>query len=72
MGTVGGFACLCTTLIAVACTQFQKLNLAILDITHKHITNHQGQEHEQVHTIASCEKQSNLNACIQLHQEIKE
>jgi len=71
MGTVCGFACLCTTLIAVACTQFQKLNVAILDITPKHITIHHGQE-DEVHTIASCDLIAMLNSCIQHHQEITE
>jgi len=72
MGTVFGFACLYTTLIAVACTQFQKLNLALLDIRQEHITIRDGQEDEQVHTIARCDLKALLNSCIQHHQEIME
>jgi len=70
MGTVCGFACLCTTLIAVACTQLQKMNLALLYIRQEHIAIHHGQEDEQVHTIARCDLKAQLNSCIQHHQEI--
>ena len=72
MGSVFGFPCLYTTLIAVACTQFQKMNLALLNIGKEHITIHHGQEDEQVHTIARCDLKALLNSCIQHHQEITE
>jgi hypothetical protein len=61
---------LVTTLIAVACSQFDKLKMAILDITQQHITSHRGQEDEQDHTIANCDLQAKLNACIRHHQNI--
>jgi len=60
------------TLIVVACSQFQKLNMAILDIRQQHITPHHGQEDEQDHTIANCDLQAKLNACIRHHQDIME
>jgi hypothetical protein len=64
--------CLVTTLTAVACSQFDKLKSAILDIRQQHITPEGGQEDEQVHTIANCELQAKLNACIRHHQVIIE
>jgi hypothetical protein len=72
VGTVFGYTSLVTTLIVVACSQFQKLNLAILDIRQQHITPHHGQEDEQVHTAANCDLQAKLNACIRHHQNIIE
>jgi hypothetical protein len=56
----------------VACAQFEKLKAAILDIRQQHITAHQGQEEEQVHTVEDCELQAKLNVCIQHHQDIME
>ena len=61
-----------TTLIAVACSQFDKLKAAILDIRQQHITPHRGQEDEQDHAIANCDLQEKLNACIRHHQDIIE
>jgi hypothetical protein len=52
----------------VACTQFDKLNAAILDIREQHVTPDQGQEDEQVHKTENL--QAKLNACIRHHQEI--
>ncbi|GFG38516.1 hypothetical protein Cfor_04919, partial [Coptotermes formosanus] len=69
-GIVFGFPLLCITLIAVACTQCQKLKAAILDIRQEHITPNHEQEDEQVHTAADCDLQAKLNACIQHHQDI--
>jgi hypothetical protein len=72
MAIIGGYMALVTTLIAVACTQFDKLKFAILDIRQQHITPHQLQEDEQDHTIAYCDLQAKLNACIRHHQNIIE
>jgi hypothetical protein len=63
---------LVTTLIAVACSQFDKLKMAILDIRQQHITPRRGKEDEQDHTIANCDLQAKLNACIRHHQNIIE
>ena len=70
LGVACGYMTLVTTLIAVACSQFDKLKAAILNIRQQHITPHFGQEDEQDHTIANCDLQSNLNACIRYHQDI--
>jgi hypothetical protein len=70
LGTTYGFLSLCTTLIAVACSQFEKLKAAILDIRQENITPYHGQEDEQVHTAADCDLQAKLNACIRHHQDI--
>jgi hypothetical protein len=72
VGVVCGYMSLVTTLIAVACSQFDKLKMAILDIRQQHITSHQGQEDEQDHTIANCDLQAKLNACIRHHRYIIE
>jgi len=56
-------------MISVACTQFDKLNAALLDIRQQHITPLQD---EQVHTTANCDLQAKLSACILLHQDIIE
>jgi len=66
------YAALVTTLIAVACSQFDKLKTAILDIRQQHITPQHRQEDEQVHTIANCDLQAKLNACIRHHQNVIE
>jgi hypothetical protein len=63
---------LVTTLIAVACSQSDKLKAAILDIRQQHITPHSGQEEEQDHTAENCDLQAKLNACIRHHQDIIE
>jgi len=72
MGIVCGYMSLVTTLIAVACSQFDKLKAAILDIRQQHITPQHGQENDQVHTAANCDLQAKLNACIRHHQDIIE
>jgi len=72
VGVVFGYMSLVTTLIAVACSQFDKLNRAILDTRQQHITPHQGQEDEQDHSIANCDLQAKLNTCIRHHQNIIE
>jgi hypothetical protein len=69
-GVIFGYTSLVTTLIAVACSQFDKLKMAILDIKQQHITPHHGQEDEHDHTIANCDLQASLNACIRHHQNI--
>jgi hypothetical protein len=65
-----GYPSLVTALIAVACTQLDKLKAAILDIRQQHITSHQGQEDEYDKTITNCDLQVKLNTCIRNHQEI--
>jgi hypothetical protein len=70
LGICCGYPSLCATLIAVACTQFQKLNAAILDIRQEYIMPRQGQGNEQNHKTANCNLQDKLNACIRHHQEI--
>jgi len=70
VGAACGYMSLVTTLIAVACSQFDKLKAAILDIRQKRITPQFGQEDGQDHTIANCDLQSNLNECIRHHQDI--
>ena len=71
-GVTYGYMSLVTTLIAVACSQFEKLKAAILDIRQQEITPHLRQEDEQDHTIANCDLQAKLNACIRHHQDIIE
>jgi hypothetical protein len=63
---------LVTTLIAVACSQYDKLKAAILDIKQQHTTSRFRQEDEQVLTIASSDLQAKLNAYIRHHQHIIE
>jgi len=72
MGISCGYMTLVTTLIHVACSQFDKLKLAILDIRQQRITPHRGHEDGEVHTIANCDLQAKLNACIRHHQNIIE
>ena len=69
MGVTVGFMSLCATLIAVACTQLDKLKTAILDIREQHIAPYHGQD-DEVHTIANVNFQLKLVECIQHHQEI--
>jgi len=68
VGSVCGYMSLVTTLIAVACSQYDKLKAAILDIIQQHIAPQHGQEDEQVDIIANCDLQAKLNACIRHHQ----
>jgi hypothetical protein len=72
VGVLCGYMSLVTTLIAVACSQFDKLKIAILDVRQQHITPRQGQEDQQDHAIANCDLQAKLNACIRHHQNIIE
>jgi len=72
VGVECGYMSLVTTLIAVACSQFDKLKAVILDIGQQHIAPRHRKEVEQVHTIANCELQAKLNACIRHHQDIIE
>ena len=72
MGVVCGYLSVISTLIAVACSQFDKLKAAILDIRQQHFMAHHRQEDEQDHTIANCELQAKLNVCIRHHQDILE
>jgi hypothetical protein len=57
-------------LISIACTQFDKLKAAILDIRQQHITTQHGQEEEQDHKNANSDFQAKINACIRHHQYI--
>jgi len=59
---------LVATLIAVACSQFDKIKAGILDIRQQHITPQHRQEDEQVDIIANCDLQAKLNAYIRHHQ----
>jgi len=68
VGVTCSFPSLVTILIAVACTQFDKLNAAIWDIREQHTTPQQGQEEEQIHKNENL--QAKLNMCIRHHQEI--
>jgi hypothetical protein len=61
---------LVTTLIAVACSQFDKLKAAILDIRQQHIMPHHEQDDEQDHQTANSDLQEKFNACIRHHQDI--
>jgi hypothetical protein len=70
MGMAYGFPCLCITLISVACSQFQKLKAAILDIGQEHNTTRHGPKDQIVRKTANCILQDELNACIRHHQEI--
>jgi hypothetical protein len=71
-GVLCSYISLVTTLIAVACSQFEKLKAAIFNIRQQHITPHHRQEDEQVDTIANCDLQDKLTACIRHHQNIIE
>jgi hypothetical protein len=68
VAVVYSYMSLVATLIAVACSQFDKLKAAILDIRQQHITPQHRQEDEQVDIIANCDLQAKLNACIRHHQ----
>jgi hypothetical protein len=56
-------------LIAVACSQFDKLRAALLDIRQEHVTTDSEQEDGQVDE-AHRDMQDKLNACIRHHQKI--
>jgi hypothetical protein len=72
MGAVYVYTSLIIALISIACSQFDKLKAAILDIRQQHTTPHHRQEDEQVHTAANCDLQSKLHACIRQHQDVME
>ena len=57
-------------MIAVACSQFDKLKTAILDIRQEHIAPQHGEEDELKDAIANCNLQVKLNACIEQHEDI--
>jgi hypothetical protein len=57
-------------LISIACTQFDKLKAAILDIGQQHITSQHEQEDEQDHKNGNRDLQAKINACIRHHQYI--
>ena len=69
MGAVYVYTSLIIALIAIACTQFDKLKEAILDIRQQHITPQLGQEDEPDHTTANCDLQIKLNEYIRHHQD---
>jgi hypothetical protein len=71
-GVVCVFPSLVTTLIAVGCSQINKLKMAILDIRQQHITSHHGLEDEYDNAMVNCDLQAKLNACIRHHQNIIE
>jgi len=63
---------LVTTLIAVGCSQFDKLKAAILDIRQENITPQRGQEDGHDNATAICIVQATLNVCIRHHQGLME
>ena len=70
LGITCGFLSLVITLIAVACSQFEKVKAAILDIRQQHMTSHHGLKEEDDNAIANCVLQAKLNACIRHNQEV--
>jgi hypothetical protein len=77
--TFGGFLSLYGTLVCVACSQLEKLKLALLDIRQTHVISEQHCEAEPgkivdyVHTSEELflHMQKQLNECIRHHQEVK-
>jgi len=77
--TFGGFLGLYGTLVCVACSQLEKLKLALLDIrqTHvvpdRHCAAEPGKRVDYVHTSQELflDMQKQLNDCIRHHQEVK-
>jgi len=72
VGIACGFMSLATTLIAVACSQFDKLKAAILDIREENMKPHYGKEDGQDNAISICNLQARLNGCIRHHQGLME
>ena len=72
VSVICGYMSLVITLIAVACSQFDKLKAATLDIRQQHITPHHRQEDKQDHTTSNCDLQAKLKVCIRHHQDIIE
>jgi len=70
VGITYSFPSLVATLTSVACSQFEKVKAAILDIRQQHITSHHLQENEKDNEYANCNLQAKLNACIRHHQEV--
>ena len=70
LGITCGFPSLAISLIAVACSQFEKIKAAILDIRQQHMTSHHGLEDEHCNAIANSDLQAKINACIRHHQEL--
>jgi hypothetical protein len=70
IGVVYFYTSLIVSLIAIACTQFDKIKPAILDIRQQHITRRHGQEDEQDNTITNSDLQAKLSACIRHHQDV--
>ena len=77
--TFGGFLGLYSTLVCVACSQLEKLKLALLDIRQTQVISEQHCEAEPgkivdyVHTSEELflHMQKQLNDCILHHQEVK-
>jgi hypothetical protein len=75
-----GFPSLYATLVCVACSQLEKLKLALLDIRQTHVVSEQdcGKDvHQQEGEGDTCvelssQVQKRLNNCICHHQEIKQ
>jgi len=57
-------------LTSAACSQFEKVKAAILDIRQQHITPHHRQKDEQDNAIANSDLQAKLNASIRHNQEV--
>jgi hypothetical protein len=57
-------------LIAVACSQFEKVKAATLDITQQNMKSHNGVEDDGDNAIPNCDLQAKINACFRHHQEI--
>jgi hypothetical protein len=72
MGIVCVYPTLFIALTAIACSQFDKLKAAILDIKEQQITPQHRQQDEQVGTTANCDLQAKLTTCIRHNQEIIE
>jgi len=70
IGVVYVYTSLIVVLIAIACTQFDKIKAAILDIREQHITPRHGQENEQDNAITNCDLQAKLSACVRHHQDV--
>jgi len=70
LGINCGFPSLAITLIAVACSQFEKVKAAIIYIRQQHMMSHHGLEDEHDNAIPNCDLQPELNACIRHHQEV--
>jgi len=70
IGVAYGYMSLIIALIAIACTQFDKIKAAILDIRQHHVTHRHGQEDVQDNAITNCDLQAKLSACVRHHQDV--